>query len=80
MILPKKLDELVVSCVKEINRASAAPDDTFDNYTNLYEVIERNLPHVDEKVKSEIINRYINENNLSTLQKKTFRILIGYCL
>lgn len=78
MILPDKLDQLVIECMKELH--SIIDDDYRKDCTNVLTLdmiptlYLSNIP--DKEEVNKIILKYINKENLSLKQKISFNNLI----
>jgi hypothetical protein len=80
MILPKDLDNMVIKCVKELNKKSPEPKEDIENATKLSELFKLKLPEIDKTIKNEVIISYINSANLSLIQKIAFLNLVSHCV
>lgn len=82
MILPDKLDQLVVKCMKELHML--VEDDLKKDMSNIqliYEIPDLYQSYVAANKKTDelnsIISKYMNESNLSLSQKKSFINLVN---
>jgi hypothetical protein len=81
MVLPDKLDKIVVECLKELANKSTSDYKIIETMNSIGEIIQHKITGVPELEKNNIINKYLDSNkDFSFTQKKAFLNLIYTCI
>lgn len=78
MILPKKLDELIVECIKEMISLETIHENKFDiNELDVFSLYNNNYTiNISNDIFQKVFFKYINNHNFSLKQKETFYNII----